>query len=261
MSTGFQETSTLRGTTVVVIGGSSGMGMGVARSAAAQGADVVIASRDAARLEVTRDRITGELAAAGVTAPGSVTAQPCDLADEDSVRGLFDRVGRLDHLVITASPGSAGGAFLDTPAAQARGLADGKLWGSWTAAREAALRMKRDTSAGSILFGTGGLAVKPAPGRAAVTVAFAAVEALARALAVELAPLRVNAIRPGLTDSDMWSSVPQAQREQIFGEFARTAPVRRVGSPEDFGTAATYLMTATFVTGVVLDVDGGAAYV
>ncbi|MDI3418512.1 SDR family oxidoreductase [Streptomyces luteolus] len=246
----------LEGATVVVIGGSSGMGLGVARSAAAQGAaSVVVTSRSADRLPDAAARVTE-----GVTgAAPKVDALVCDLTDEQSIDALFDRVGPLDHLVVTASPGSSGSAFLDTEESQARAFVDGKLWGSWRAARRAALRMTGVGAAGrSITFATGGMSVRPMAGRIPVTVAFAGVEALARALAVELAPLRVNVIRPGMTDTEMWSSVPEDQRREIFAEFAKNTPARRVGLPEDIGAAATYAMTAGFVTGAVLDVDGGS---
>jgi NAD(P)-dependent dehydrogenase (short-subunit alcohol dehydrogenase family) len=247
---------TLAGATVVVIGGSGGMGLGVARSAAARGASVVVAARSVTEPAAVSALVTDDLTPAlGAAVIGPVEAVACDLADADSVAALFDRSPAADHLVITATPGSAGGSFLDTEIEQARGVVDGKLWGSWRAARLAARAMP---GSGSILFTTGGLSVRPAPGRVAVSVAFAAVEALARALAVELAPLRVNAIRPGLTDTGMWSTVPAAERAAIFDGFARTAPAGRVGQASDIGEAAVYLMTAGFVTGAVLDVDGGS---
>ncbi|HEX6355559.1 SDR family oxidoreductase [Actinophytocola sp.] len=249
-------TPSLHGTTVVVIGGSSGMGKGVARSAAALGASVVVTSRSADRLDDAVKQVTD-----GIPDAVPPRAFVCDLTDDESVNALFGQLERLDHLVITATPGSGGGAFLDTDVEDARGVVDGKLWGSWRAARAGARLMIDGPGASpaerSILFNTGGMAVRPVAGRATISVAFAAVEALTRALAVELAPLRVNALRPGLTDTEMWSSVPDADREAIFSEFARTAPARRVGTPADQGGAATFLMTAPFVTGAVLDVDGG----
>ncbi|PPK65429.1 SDR family oxidoreductase [Actinokineospora auranticolor] len=241
---------TLGGATVLVIGGSSGMGLGVARAAATRGATVVVTTRGGDPAAVA-DRV-----ARALPDPGRVRALPCDLTDAASVAALFERVRAVDHLVITATPGSSGGAFADTDVEAARGVVDGKLWGTWRAARHAVA-----AGAKSLLFTTGGMAVRPAPGRAAVSVAFAAVEALGRALAVELAPVRVNVVRPGLTDTEMWASVPEADRAEIFRGFAETAPARRVGTPTDIGEAAVYLMTAGFVTGAVLDVDGGSLLV
>ncbi len=256
------KTATLTDATVVVIGGSSGMGLGVARSAAAQGASVIVTSRSPDRLAAARALVTDDLGpAAGISSIGRVDARACDLTSQESIRGLFEGVERLDHLVITATPSAPSLPFVDAEVPAARAFVDGKLWGVWAAARDAALRMpdgSQGAPPGSITFTTGGMAVRPSPGRVAVTVAFAAVEALARALAVELAPRRVNVIRPGMIDSPMWNGVPDQDREKIFADFSKTAPVHRVGRPADIGEAATFLMTATFITGAIVDVDGGS---
>jgi NAD(P)-dependent dehydrogenase (short-subunit alcohol dehydrogenase family) len=94
-----------------------------------------------------------------------------------------------------------------------------------------------------------------------ITAAFAALEALTRALAVELGPLRINAIRPGYTDSDMWSFLPEAQRGDLRRRVADAMPVRRMGTPEDIAHAAVFLMTNPQVTGAVLEVTGGETLV
>jgi NAD(P)-dependent dehydrogenase (short-subunit alcohol dehydrogenase family) len=152
------------------------------------------------------------------------------------------------------SPGSWGGAFLEQDVASARRYVDGKLMASWACARYAAPRMR---AGGSITFLTGATAVRPRPGLAIVSAAFAAVEALARALALDLGPLRVNAIRPGLVDSDMWRFLAADAREELFEKARQSFPVRRIGSIDDIGHAALFLMTNPYVTGAVLEVTGG----
>jgi NAD(P)-dependent dehydrogenase (short-subunit alcohol dehydrogenase family) len=165
----------LAGERVVVVGGTSGMGAATVRAARRLGAEVVSAGR---RPVAERDGVEG------------VQEVVVDSTDEASVRALFESVGELDHLLVTASPGQSG-VFLDQDLAQARTFMDGKFFGSWTCARYAAPRLR---SRGSITFVTGGAVVRPAVGRSMITAAFAAVEALTRALAVELGPRRVNAI-------------------------------------------------------------------
>ena len=180
-----------------------------------------------------------------------------DSTDEAWVRALFESVGELDHLLVTAWPGQSG-VFLDQDLAQARTFMDGKFFGSWTCARYAAPRLR---SRGSITFVTGGAVVRPAVGRSMITAAFAAVEALTRALAVELGPRRVNAIRPGYTDSDFWAFLSDEDRRELRRRIAERTPVRRPGTPEDVAQAAVFLMTCPQVSGTVLEVDGGETLV
>jgi NAD(P)-dependent dehydrogenase (short-subunit alcohol dehydrogenase family) len=131
---------------------------------------------------------------------------------------------------------------------------DGKFFGSWACARYAAPVL---AAGGSITFLSGGLAVRPEAGTTMITAAFAAVEALGRALAVELAPTRVNTIRPGFIDSPMWNFLGESEREEMREERRASLPVRRVGEVEDIGQAAVFLMTSPYVTGAVLEVNGG----
>ena len=229
---------TLAGRRVVVIGGTSGMGLATVRAAVAHGAEVVSAGR----------RPTG----ARKAIPGVRQAE-VDVTDETSVRALFEDIGSLDHLLVSASPGTPG-PFLEQDLAAARGFIDGKLLGSWTAARYAAPRMP---PGGSITFITGCAVLRPPRHAATVTAAFAAVEALSRALALELGPLRVNTIRPGYTDSEMWSGLNDTQREGLRRRVADAVPVGRMGIPEDIAHAAMFLMTNRQTTGAVLEVSGG----
>lgn len=233
---------TLEGQRVVVVGGTSGMGLATVRATAALGAEVIAAGR---RPLAQRESIAG------------VQQTEVDATDETSVRDFFDSAGDLDHVLVTASPGSPG-AFLEQDLATARTFMDGKFFGSWTCARYAAPRLH---AGGSITFVTGGAVARPPVHGSMITAAFAAVEALTRALAIELGPRRVNTIRPGYTDSDMWSYLSETERSELRRRVAQAMPVKRMGTPDDIAHAAVFLMTNPQVTGAVLEVTGGETLV
>jgi NAD(P)-dependent dehydrogenase (short-subunit alcohol dehydrogenase family) len=233
---------TLDGQRVVVVGGTSGMGRATAAAAAAAGAQVIAAGR----------RALAERAAM----PG-VSHAAVDVTDEASVQALFAGLDRVDHLFVSAAPGRLG-PLRDQDLAAARSFVDGKLLGTWMCARYAAPRM---TEVGSMTFITGVAAVRPPGNAAMVTAAFAAVEALAPALALELAPVRVNVIRPGYTDSEMWSGLSDGARDDLRGRVSAAMPVRRMGTVDDIAQAALFLMTNPQTTGVVLEVSGGESLV
>lgn len=175
---------------VVIVGGTSGMGLAAARAAVQAGAEVIVAGRRSVSersADADRDARIGH--------------ETVDVTDEASVKAMFERIGTLDHVLITAAPKpGTWGAFLDQDVAGAQQYMNAKFFGSWACARWAAPRMPAD---GLITFLTGGAAVRPRVGASMVSATFAALGTLARGLAIELGPLRVNTIRPGYTDSEM----------------------------------------------------------
>ena len=236
----------LAGKRVVVVGGKGGMGLGIARAARAAGAAVSVASRR----DVSAEQRPGL---------ASFSQVVLDIRDEAAVRVAFEAIGELDHLVVTAAPDiNSWGAFLDDDMRGVRSYMEGKFFGSWACARHAAPRL---APGGSITFLTGGIAARPQPGFAAVTPALAAVEALGKSLALELAPIRVNTIRPGFVDTEMWDLLPEAAREGVMARVRDTFPARRVGTPDDIGHAALFLMTNPYVTGSLVEVSGGESLV
>lgn len=232
----------LAGRKVVVVGGTTGIGLGIAQTAHAAGAAVTVASRRVAAAD--QDPSLAHFAQIAL-----------DISDEAAVREAFARIGAFDHLVVTAAPGfGSWGAFMDADMRGVRSYLEGKFLGSWACARYAAPHLK---AGASITFLTGGTAARPKIGLTAPTSAFAAIEALSGSLALELAPTRVNTIRPGYVDTDMWSGLAQEQRDGLRAKVRDTFPARHAGVPGDIGHAAVFLMTNPYVTGTVIEVSGG----
>lgn len=230
----------LKGRRVLCIGGGSGMGRGVAEVALAEGAEVIVTSRSAEKAQ----KAAAELGCIG---------EPVDISDESSVRHLFERTGKLDHMMITA--GAVGrSSFTETPPSEASIFMNGKLWGAHKCIWYGRSVMDKH---GSITLITGGYAQWATPDAAHVHVAFAATEALARAAAVSLAPMRCNVIRPGFVDSALWDFMAEEEREGLRQREREQTLTGEIVSPKDIGQVAVSLMTAAAVTGVVVPVDGG----
>jgi len=235
---------------VVVIGGSSGIGHAVAARAIAAGASVVIGSSDPARVQTAVARL-------GERATGSAV----DVRDESSVAAFFATTGTFDHLVFTA--GDWGSFRAPRPVADLDLAAAGdvfavRFWGAVAAIKHAQGRI---APTGSITLTDGVVAHRPRKGAALSTAMAGAIEHLTRALAVDLAPLRVNAVCPGLVLTEVWSGMPADQREDHLRRMTAAQPLPRAGAPEEVAEAYLYLMRGTFATGQVLVVDGGRTLV
>src|SRR5882762_9384334 len=169
----------LAGQKVVVVGGSSGIGLSTAELAKREGAEIIIASRNADRLNAAAQK----LGVKGIVA---------DVTSDDSVAGLFRACGPVDHVVVTAAQLKTG-PFKTVAMEDVRATMEGKLWGAWRVARFADLR-----PGGSLTLVSGYLSIRPRPNSAIISVANGALESLTRALALELAPVRVNCVSPGM---------------------------------------------------------------
>jgi NAD(P)-dependent dehydrogenase (short-subunit alcohol dehydrogenase family) len=215
----------------VFIGGSSGIGLAAARLAVAGGWDVIVASRDPARADVDAE------------------TRVLDVADAAAVRTFFDDVGPIDHLV-SSTVARAGGPAKQLDLAAARTAFEVKLWGPFEAVQAADVRR-------SIVLLSGVAAHTPSPGAAATAAVNGAVEALVRVLALELAPVRVNAVSPGIIDTPTWAALPEGDRAAMFSRLAGRLPAGRVGTAEDVASAIWHVLTNEFVTGTVVHVEGG----
>lgn len=236
----------LSGKKVVIIGASSGIGLAVARKAAELGASVVMSSRSQDKLNRAMESVTGQVEA--------VTA---DFLNEASVNALFEQVGNFDHLVVTAV---ADENLLRSPLAEMsietaqRGME--KFWGVFFAVRAAVKTIAQD---GSITLTSSVSIFKPSKtgGVSVMSAASGAVAVFGRTLAAELAPIRVNAIAPGVVDTGVWSNQSESQRLDLTKWASESLPVQHLGQAEELAQAVLSLMTNTYVTGVILPVDGG----
>jgi NAD(P)-dependent dehydrogenase (short-subunit alcohol dehydrogenase family) len=226
---------------VVVLGGTSGIGRAVAKAARESGAAVVVASSSAEKVEAARRDL-------------GVEGRVVDLTDEQAMAALFEAVGPFDHLVYTAGDSLVLGPLATLDAATARRAFDLRFFGALLAAKLAAPRLRRG---GSIVLTHGIAGVRPRAGWSVGASICGAMESLTRALAVELAPLRVNAVSPGFVRTPLWSSLPEADREALYRDAGAKLPVGRVGEPEDLAEAYLYLMKSAFSTGQTVIVDGG----
>jgi NAD(P)-dependent dehydrogenase (short-subunit alcohol dehydrogenase family) len=237
--------ASLNGQTVVVIGGASGIGFAVAEAARDAGARVVVASSQAANVEAAAARLGGD-------ARGSVV----DVGDEASIADFFEQLGPFDHLAFTA--GDWGGSMFD-PArdvdlAAAQAGFKVRFWGALAAVKYGCRTIRES---GSITLTGGMLAHRPMKGAPVVTAVAGAIEHLVRGLAVDLAPVRVNAVCPGIVLTDRTNTMPA----EMLAAFTARLPLPRGGEPSEAAEAYLYLMRAGYTTGQVLLVDGGGAVV
>jgi NAD(P)-dependent dehydrogenase (short-subunit alcohol dehydrogenase family) len=235
---------TFQGQHVYVMGGSYGVGEATARAFAAAGAQVVITSRSRERLDAAAARISP-----------SVQPHPLDATDPGAVTAFFGKIEIVDHLILTLSPGAVAVGPLATLAEQdLRTAFDGKFLAHVRVLQAAAPHLSRD---GSVTFLSAASARSAAPGTAGLAAANGAIEAMVPPLAAELAPVRVNAVSPGIIDTDWWAGMPAGQKDAYFQGAAAASPVGRVGHPDDVAAAILYLAGNSFITGTVLDVSGG----
>jgi NAD(P)-dependent dehydrogenase (short-subunit alcohol dehydrogenase family) len=233
----------LDGQRAVILGGTSGIGLATAQAAARHGAEVTVVSRHAASV----DRALAEL-------PSGARGLAADLTDPAMVCRLFDDLGSIDHLVFTAGEPLALMNLDTLDLTRARQFFDLRYFGALWAAHAASRHLR---PGGSITLTSGTAAHRPGPGWAVASSICGAVESLTRALAVELAPVRVNAVAPGVVRSPLWTSMAQADRERLYRDTAASIPAGRVGEPGDIARAYLYLLTQPYATGSVLTVDGG----
>jgi NAD(P)-dependent dehydrogenase (short-subunit alcohol dehydrogenase family) len=230
---------------VVIIGASSGIGLALTHAIAREGASVIMCSRSIDKLNNARETILGNVETIAV-----------DMAQESDVINLFAQIDSLDHLVITAATNELEKRerFTELSTDKAQRSFD-KFWGHFYAAREAAPKI---APGGSITFFSGASAFKPAKqGMAVLAAVNGAIATLGRSLALELAPIRVNVVAPGVVDTAVWDSLPEAEYNAMIVGMQQSLPARHVGTADDIAQSVLYLMTNSYTTGVVLTVDGG----
>ncbi len=217
------------------------MGLSTADLLYSLGHDIVIASR-------SKEKLTR-----AVESIGAINSYSLDMTCEGSLQDFFKAIGPFDHLVVSAADFCMG-PFLDMPLERAQHFFNSKFWGQYLSAKHGAPYIRPK---GSITFFSGAASQKPFMNFAVGAAINAAIEGLTRALALELAPLRVNAIAPGTVVTPVWDSLPEKERSREFEEEAKRLPTRRVGYPEDIAKAVLYLIECEYATGSIVSVDGG----
>lgn len=227
---------------VLVIGGSSGIGFAVARAAGAAGAHVTIASRSQQKLDAAAEQLEFKVDTAAL-----------DTTDEAALERFFALNEPFDHVVVSAA---------QTPTGPVRKLAlndaqsamESKFWGAYRVSR-----LARFTERGSLTFVSGFLSERPSASSVLQGAINAALEGLARGLALELSPVRVNTVSPGLVDTPLWSKMADDAKEAMFARVSESLPAKTIGKPEHIANAVMFLMTTPFATGSNVRVDGGGA--
>jgi NAD(P)-dependent dehydrogenase (short-subunit alcohol dehydrogenase family) len=236
-----QRGGALRGQTLVVIGGSAGIGLETARLARDEGAELIITARDPERLE----RVGRELGA---------TVAAFDVSDFDRLERFFDELSKpIDHVLLTG-PGPYYAPLAELDIDEARRDVDTHLMLPILIARQASAKVR---PGGTLLFmsGTGGR--RTATGLTLISALTAALPALTKNLALEIAPIRVNLIAAGFVDTPLSASLLGDQLDARRDQLRTTLPIGRVVGPADIARLAVHLMTNTAVTGATFDIDGG----
>jgi NAD(P)-dependent dehydrogenase (short-subunit alcohol dehydrogenase family) len=242
-----QRENGLENKRVVVLGGSSGIGFAVAELAAAQGAKTIIASSNAERVQKAIESLGGD-----------VQGHVVDVSDERAVETFFAKLGPFDHLVYSAGDSLYLHELATTDLVQARRAFELRYWSALAAVKYGSPHIRKG---GSVVLTTGVAGQRPHKGWVIAASICGTIEALTRALAVELAPIRVNAVSPGVVRTNLWQNMNAAEREHLYESVGKSLPVGRVGEPHDIAQAYLFLMQEGFTTGQSIVVDGGTVLV
>ena len=237
----------LKGKKVVIIGGSAGIGLATAKSIVQKGANVIIASSNQQRIHKALQEI-------GDQANGFVI----DVTDELQVKSFFEKIGPFDHLIFTAGENIMLSNVEDIALETAKNYFNIRYWGAFTAVKYAAPFIN---STGSIVLTSGIASNRPNKGWALGASICAAMEGFTRALAMELAPIRVNIVSPGVIKTELWGSMSESERNEMYANIGNALPVKRVGETEDIAKTFVYLLEQEYGTGQTLIIDGGTSLV
>jgi len=245
--------STLAGQSIVIIGGTSGLGYAAALASLTtdQASSVTVASSTAAKVQSALERLEKDARSKG--AKGEIKGEVLNLKDNGAVKAFFQKVGEIDHLIL-----SAGDIIFplqhikDIDFDNVKSTFDVRFWGTVHAAQQAKVR-----PGGSITFTIGTSVVKPFPKMTIAGALTGAIDAVVRALAVDLAPIRVNCISPGAVNTELWDIMPAAAKEAFLKKTAQTLLVKHVAEPEEIAEAYLFAMKCKYLTGKRIEVDGG----
>jgi NAD(P)-dependent dehydrogenase (short-subunit alcohol dehydrogenase family) len=232
---------------VIILGGSAGLGLATAKAAAYDGANVIIVSSNQKRID---DALT--------QLPDYCTGYAVNLNQEEQIKSFFERVGSFDHLVYTAGENITRSIIDDTVIEQAKDFFNIRFWGAFAAIKYGKKFISQN---GSITLMSGSFGQRPSKGYCLGATLCGTLNAFTRAMAVELAPIRVNNVAAGIIKTDLWNNLDEDDRNNFYQHLENTLLLKRVGEAEDIARAIVYLIKQTYTTGQSLLVDGGAVLV
>ncbi len=238
---------TLENKRIIVLGGSSGLGLATAQAAAADGAEVIIVSSN-------QQRIDQALA----TLPENSKGFALSLDREENIKSFFSSIGNFDHLVYTAGENISMSMVDDTDIEKGKDFFTIRFWGAFAAIKYGKQYINEG---GSINLMSGNFGQRPAAGYSLGATICGAMDAFTKAMAVELAPIRVNNIAAGIIDTNLWGNLSQEDKESFFSHLEKTLLLKRVGQPVDVADTFVFLMKQEYITGQSLIIDGGAVLV
>jgi NAD(P)-dependent dehydrogenase (short-subunit alcohol dehydrogenase family) len=239
--------NSLANKTVVILGGSSGIGLATAKAAAAEGANVIIGSSSQQRIDKALEQL-----------PEGSKGIAVDLGSEENIKIFFDKIGQLDHLVFTAGENLNPAALNEMDIDKTRQFLNIRYWGAIAAVKYGSPKIN---AGGSITLTSGTAGRRPMKGWAVIASLCTAMEGLTRALAIELAPLRVNCVISGFVKTDLWANVPEDHREAMYKAAAESMPLKHVAEPEELAEAYLHFIKQTYSTGQSIVIDGGGILV
>jgi NAD(P)-dependent dehydrogenase (short-subunit alcohol dehydrogenase family) len=242
-----QESKSLKGKKVVLLGGTSGFGLATALAAAAEGAEITV---------VSSRQLKVDEALAGL--PQGSKGYAVNLTDEQQVAALFEQIGEFDHLVFTAGETLQLNELASLKMDDAKQFFNLRFWGALMAAKYGSPYIRKG---GSIILTNGTIGLRPWKGWVVASAITGAIEGLTRALAVELAPIRVNTVCSGMAKTELWGNIPGADRDAMFKDVGSKLLTGSVGEATDIAEAYLYLMKNNFSTGQVIVTDGGGVLV
>lgn len=229
------------------MGGTSGIGLATAKAAADEGAQVIVVSSNQQRINSALTEL-----------PDSTKGYTIDLGNEQNIKTFFEGIGTFDHLVYTAGENLSLIYLNDLELEKAHNFFNLRYWGALASLKYATPHINQG---GSISLMSGTASARPGAGWLLGASICGAMNGLTRAMAIELAPIRVNAVAAGVIKTNLWNGLSEANREGMYKSLSEALPLKRVGEAEDIALAFTYLMKQPHVTGQILTVDGGTVLV
>lgn len=240
-------TNSLENKRVIVMGGSAGIGLATAKAAAQKGAIITIVASNQSRIDSALAQL-----------PENTIGYSVDLCKEENIQNFFDNQLPFDHLIYTAGENLQLNDINKTSLSEAQKFFTIRYWGALAAVKYGSSKIN---AGGSIVLTSGIAGNRPGKGWGIAASITSAMEGFTRAMAVELAPIRVNIVSPGIVKTDLWGAIPTEAREEMYQQYADALLVKKVASPEDIALAYIYLMEQSFGTGNTIVADGGGLLV